>query len=176
MATKIVKVIKPVERKTYIKGNFVGKYYGDFDSKKVLFKNERYYNINIYEGEIRNTEIISESDYEDIDSETHFLQQQFENVTSITDEQINNFDGFRLKINAPKVQFIDIEDVVKEDNQTFGTFSCKVYGYLIDTRDKEFETEIKVCDWCYKIPSLCKCKPYRPIEIDKPDTTKPRKG
>lgn len=159
MGTKKIKVIKKVERKTFVKGSFEGKYYGNFDDRKLFFDKTKYYDINVYEGEIKNVQIISEKIYESINSEIHFLQQQFENVISVIEEKINNFDGFRLKINNPKVEYISIKDVNKEDNQTFGTIICLVYGYLIDTTDKEVEVTIEVCDSCNHNLEMCDCKP-----------------
>ena len=62
MGTKTIKVLKKVERKTFVKGYFVGKYYGDFDNKKTFFNSAKYYDIHIYEGEINNVEIIQSGD------------------------------------------------------------------------------------------------------------------
>lgn len=157
MGTKKIKVLKRVERKTFVKGNFVGKYYGYFDDGKSFLNTAKYYDIHIYEGEIHEVQIISEEGYESIESEFHFLQDQFENVISVTDEKVIDFDAFKLKINQPKVETIIIKDVNKEDNQTFGTFTCVVYGYLIDTTDKEEIVEIEVCDYCNHILEECNC-------------------
>jgi hypothetical protein len=160
MATKTIKVLKKVERKTFVKGNFVGKYYGDFDNGKTFFNTTKYYDIHIYEGEINNVQIISEDIYEGLDSEIHLLQKQFENVISVTEEKVNNFDAFRFKINDPKVESIQIKHVNKEDNETFGTIVCIVYGYLSDTTDKEEEIEIEVCNSCNNALETCNCKPH----------------
>lgn len=160
MATKKIKVLKKVKRKTFVKGNFVGKYFGDFDNGKTFSNTAKYYDIHIYEGEINNVKIISEEIYKDIDSEIHFLQKQFENVISVTEEKVTSFDAFRFKINDPKVELIQIKHVNKDDNETFGTIVCIVYGYLIDTTDEEEEVEIEVCTFCNDTLETCDCKPY----------------
>ena len=165
MGIKKIKVINKVERKTFVKGNFEGKYYGDFDDGKMFLDKTKYYNIHVYEGEIYNVQIISEKNYEDINSEIHFLQKQFENVISVTEEKVTSFDAFRLKINNPKVECLSIKDVNKENNQTFGTIICLVYGYLTDTTDEEVEVEIEVCDSCNNILEICDCKPQNSEDI-----------
>ncbi len=157
MGTKKIKVIKKIERKTFVKGNFVGKYHGDFVDGKSFLNTAKYYDIHIYEGEIHYVQIISEEGYESIESEIHFLQDQFENVISVTEEKVTDFDAFKLKINQPKVESITIKDVNKEDNKTFGTLTCVVYGYLIDTTDKEETVEIEVCDNCNYTLEKCNC-------------------
>ncbi|MEW4923949.1 hypothetical protein [Algibacter sp. 2305UL17-15] len=157
MGTKKIKVIKKIERKTFLKGNFVGKYHGDFVDGKSFLNTAKYYDIHIYEGEIHYVQIISEEAYESIASEIHFLQDQFENVISVTEEKVTDFDAFKFKINQPKVKSITIKDVNKEDNQTFGTFTCVVYGYLIDTTDKEEIIEVEVCDYCNHTLEKCNC-------------------
>ncbi len=173
MGTKKIKVISKIERKTYVKGFFTGKYHGDIDKIKSTFNCVNYYDIKVYEGELRNVKIITEKTYAGIKSEVNFLEDRFDNVISVTKAKIQNFDAFRFKLNSPKVKSISIKNVTKEDNQTFGTFTCLAYGYLLDIVDKEEEIEIQTCDSCKNPLELCACSPMpippaNPIPLGNP--------
>jgi hypothetical protein len=47
MAFKTITIIIDVERITYIKGSFFGKYRGKLDSSKINSEYEQFYDINI---------------------------------------------------------------------------------------------------------------------------------
>ncbi|WP_370390236.1 hypothetical protein [uncultured Winogradskyella sp.] len=168
MGKEKIKVIKKKERKTFIKGSFTGKYYGFVDENKKHLERSRFYDINVYEGEISDVNLISESTYNKIDTEVHFLQKHFNNVVSTLNEKVGDFDGFRFNIHEPKVESIKIKDVTKDDGQTFGTFTCTVYGYLIDLVPTEEEIYVDVCDVCNKAITECDC-PRLPEKITEED-------
>ena len=87
MGLRKIKVLKNIERRTYIKGSFFGKYRGNFDKTKSDSNYEEYYDIDIYEGEIIDFKIekdnpkeVNESAYLKFESKVHFLQKQFDNL------------------------------------------------------------------------------------------------
>ncbi len=163
MGTKRVKIWKKIERKTYIKGSFVGKYRGNIDVTKSESNYEKYYDIEVYEGEIYDFEIeknnpskINEKKYTAFKSEYNFLQKRFENIKSKPLNQFTkDFDEFKLKIHYPKVKNIQISKVIKNGKQTFGTFNCIVFGYLVDII--EVEEEIEICTDCNFPIDDCSC-------------------
>lgn len=178
MAFKTITVIRNLERKTYIKGSFFGKYRGQLDSSKLNSEYEQFYDINIYEGEIFDFEIennnpkkVNKTSYNDFKSEIHFFQDTFDNIISKSlKEHSSNYDVFRLKIHKPKLQGITIDNVTKDDKQTFGTFTARVFGYIIDIIQIEEQIEVEICDDCNQSISKCSCKP--PPILPKTSTTK----
>mgnify|MGYP006076306981 CR=1 FL=1 len=166
MAFKTITIIIDVERITYIKGSFFGKYRGKLDSSKINSEYEQFYDINIYEGEIFDFEIesnnskkINSNTYEKFQSEMHFFQDAFDNIISKSlKKNSSNYDVFRLKIHKPKLQEITIDNVIKDDKQTFGTFTAIVFGYIIDLIQVEEEIEVEICDDCNQLVAECSCE------------------
>ena len=166
MAFKTIKKVRDVERRTYIKGSFFGKYRGKLYNSKLNYEYEQFYDINIYEGEVFDFEIeinnpkkINKKAYENFQSEIHFFQDTFDNIISKSlKKHSNNYDVFRLKIHKPKLQEITIDNVTKDDKQTFGTFKAIVFGYIIDFIQIEEKIEVEICDDCSHIVNDCSCK------------------
>lgn len=175
MGTKIVKIEKEVPRKTYIQGNFIGKYYGQLNKEQDPFSISKIYDISIYEGkifnvvnEVQNFETINESIYNDIQSDIQIEQRSFEEVACFPGKVSFGVDGYKLSINSPKLENVRIKDVVKEGSQTFGTIYCKVSGYLLDSTTEEEEIEIETCDGCNRAVEECDCPKPILAEIDLP--------
>ena len=164
MSSKIVKVEKEVPRKTFIQGNFIGKYFGSLNKEQDAFSISKIYDISIYEGkifnvvnEVQNFETINESIYENIQSHLQIEQSSFEEVSCFPKNIPMGVDGFKLSIHSPKLENVRIKDVVKEGNQTFGTIYCNVSGYLLDLIIEEEEIEIETCDDCNRPILDCTC-------------------
>jgi len=178
MAFKKVTIWKEKERHTYIKGTFTGKYRGNLDISKFKSNYAKYYDIEVYEGEVYDFETernnpfeINKVKYDSFKSELNFLQERFENIISKPLNNLNqDFDEFKLKINGPKVKNIQISDVVKDGSQTFGTFSCIVFGYINDIISREKE-EIEICEDCNNLASDCVCNIYVKFEEEEPIKT-----
>lgn len=176
MGTKIVKVEKEVPRKTFIQGNFIGKYFGSLNKEQDPFSISKIYDISIYEGkifnvvnEVQNFETINESIYEDIQSHLQIEQSSFEEVACFPNNTPMGVDGFKLSIHSPKLENIQIQDVVKEGSQTFGTIYCKVSGYLLDSIMEEEEIEVETCDDCDNLIEDCTCA--KALEVMPPWTS-----
>ncbi len=164
MGFKTIKIEKKVPRKTYIRGDFISKYFGFLNKGQDPFSISKVYDISIYEGkifnvenELENPQTINESIYDAIRSTIQIEQKSFEKIASFPSQSASSFDGFRLNINAPKLEDVRIKDVVKEGNQTFGTLFCKVSGYLLDYKTEVEEIEIETCDCCQKPIEKCSC-------------------
>ncbi len=173
MGLKTIKVEKRVPRKTYIRGDFVGKYFGRLSKEQDPFSISKVYNISIYEGKIFNLENqvedsdkINETIYDSIQSDIQIEQKSFEEVACFPNKGLSGFDGYKLCINAPKLEDVRIKDVIKEGNQTFGTIYCKVSGYLLDYGIEVEEIEIETCDSCKNPIEKCICS--EPLVIAKP--------
>ncbi|WP_435623163.1 hypothetical protein [Flagellimonas sp.] len=164
MGFKTIKVEKKVPRKTYIRGDFVGKYFGSLSRGQNPISISKVYDISIYEGkifniknEIEDSDIINESIYNGIKSDIQIEQESFEDVACFTNKGLSSFDGYKLSIKVPKLEDVKIKDVVKEGNQTFGTLFGKVNGYLLDYKTEVEEIEIETCDGCENPIEKCIC-------------------
>ncbi|WP_422350019.1 hypothetical protein [Flagellimonas sp.] len=172
MGFKTIKVEKKVPRKTYIRGDFIGKYFGRLSKEQDPFSISKVYDISIYEGKIFNVEneiedsnTINESIYNGIQSHIQIEQKSFEEVACFPKKSLSGFNGYKLSINAPKLEDVKIKNVVKEGNQTFGTLFCKVSGYLLDYKTEVEEIEIEICDSCKNPIEKCICP--KPFEVNK---------
>ncbi|WP_394973745.1 hypothetical protein [uncultured Croceitalea sp.] len=173
MGFKTIKVEKQVPRKTYIRGDFMGKYFGSLSRGQNPISISKVYDISIYEGkifnvknEIEDSDIINESIYNGIQSDIQIEQESFEDVACFPNKGLSSFDGYKLSIKAPKLEDVKIKDVVKEGNQTFGTLFCKVNGYLLDYKTEVEEIEVETCDSCEKPIEKCICS--KPLAIVEP--------
>ncbi|NVN18023.1 hypothetical protein GUA46_06705 [Muricauda sp. HICW] len=182
MGFKTIKVEKKVPRKTYIRGDFIGKYFGRLSKEQDPFSISKVYDISIYEGKIFNVENeiedsnrINESIYNGIQSDIQIEQKSFEEVACFPNKSSSSFNGYKLSINAPKLEDVKIKDVVKEGNQTFGTLFCKVSGYLLDYKTEVEEIEIEICDSCKNRIEKCICpKPFDVTKLPRKKTFFPR--
>ncbi|MHA7831841.1 MAG: hypothetical protein ACX93O_12140 [Flagellimonas sp.] len=164
MGFKTIKVQKQVPRKTFVQGDFIGKYFGRLNKDQESFSVSKMYDISIYDGKIFHvvnstvhTEVINENTYDRIDSEVQLEQHSFEDVVCFPNKDSHDYDGYRLHIHEPKLENVRIRDVVKEGKQTFGTLFCKVSGYLLDYTYEEEEIEIETCDDCDHPLEDCIC-------------------
>lgn len=172
MGFKTIKVEKKIPRKTYIRGDFIGKYFGRLSKEQNPFSISKVYDISVYEGNIFNVENevedsnrINESIYNGIQSDIQIEQKSFEEVACFPNKSSSSFNGYKLSINAPKLEDVKIKDVVKEGNQTFGTLFCKVSGYLLDYKTEVEEIEIEICDNCKNQIEKCICP--KPFDVTK---------
>lgn len=175
MGFKTIKVQKQVPRKTFVQGDFIGKYFGLLNKEQDTFSVSKIYDISIYDGKIfhvvnstAHAEDINENIYDGVVSEVQLEQHSFEDVVCFPNKDSHNYDGYRLHIHEPKLENVRIKDVVKEGKQTFGTLFCKVSGYLLDHTIEEEEIEIETCDDCDNPITECTCT--KALEVTPPST------
>lgn len=172
MGYKTITFPREVEKRTYVQGEFMGKYYGTINDEMFYSKTELY-DIQIYEGEISNLkndrehpEIINDIVYNAIISETQLTQKSFENVLVNLNTSIIDFDSITLAIKEPKLEAVQIYDVVKDGNNTFGTLTCLVSGYLLEIEILYDTIEVETCDNCKQVLEECACKEFVPVVIE----------
>lgn len=166
MGYKTILFTNEIEQRTYVQGEFTGKYHGVLNQENWRSNFENY-DIHIYEGEINQLKnekehpgIINKTIYNSIISETQLTQRIFKNVLVNVDKTVAGYDSFTLAIKNPKLESVQIFDVEKDGNQTFGTLTCFVSGYLLKT---SFETsEIETCDPCDQFSEECTCNDIKP--------------
>lgn len=171
MGHKTVIFTNETEQRTYVQGEFTGKYRGVLNHENWR-PNFEFYNIHIYQGEINNLkneienpEIINETIYNAILSETQLTQKSFENVLVNLNYTIEDYDSFRLAIKDPKLEFVQICDVVKDGNLTFGTLTCFVSGYISKASIETSAIEVETCDQCGQFLEECTCSDSKSSNI-----------
>lgn len=169
MGYKTLTFSRQVEKRTYVQGEFTGKYHG-IANDKILLSNTELYDIHIYEGEISNLKnnkqhpaIIDKTIYNAIVSETQLTQKSFENVLINLNTTIQGYDSVRLEIIEPKLEAVQIYDVVKDGNKTFGTLTCLVSGYLLEFETITDEMPVETCDTCNDLLEECTCNESTPV-------------
>tara|TARA_R110000744_G_scaffold812_4_gene3068 strand:- start:14850 stop:16493 length:1644 start_codon:yes stop_codon:yes gene_type:complete len=178
MGYKTLTFSRQVEKRTYVQGEFTGKYHG-IANDKILLSNTELYDIHIYEGEISNLKndkqhpaIIDETIYNAIVSETQLTQKSFENVLINLNTTIQGYDSVRLEIIEPKLEAVQIYDVVKDGNKTFGTLICLVSGYLLEFETITDEMPVETCDTCNDLLEECTCNESTPVVFNaEPETS-----
>jgi hypothetical protein len=114
-------------RRTYVKGDFTGKFHGLLDNSFALSQREKYFDIHFTEIKVENLKNINETEYTDMPVEIC--------CTDNIPTTINCFvDGlaFKLNLNLPKVNINSVIDVLPEAKERFGTIKGIIYAYVED--------------------------------------------
>lgn len=132
----------PIERRTYVKGVFVGKYWAEIDFNKSDQRRENYFDINIYEA---NVTILETRKFQFGEFEEALNIDVFPTPFPSPTECVFEGKHFKLSIYNPKIVITDeiISDIVRENEKTFGTVRGSIYGYLLhfDYEEKIIEVE-----------------------------------
>lgn len=131
------------ERRTYITGQFQGKYWSEYDAVRSDGIREDFYDINLYEADV----IISayrqssEGPFTDAPTVSEYVSHSFPQTVrcSLTIDGINQY--FDAKLRDPIVANLAVVDVRQEDEQSLGTLTGEVYGYLLDYVSEWIEVE-----------------------------------
>jgi hypothetical protein len=129
------KVFVRTSRKTFIKGDFKGKYHSEFDQKRSYSDMDRFYLLNIYESEVSNGVIIKEENYTDkISLNENIILQQPLKFCTISD---NTEHYFFITLKEYQIENIRISNIVSESTQSFGTITGTITGYIEDLKEEE---------------------------------------
>ncbi|MCC6372966.1 MAG: hypothetical protein IT236_18330 [Bacteroidia bacterium] len=129
-------IVERLERRTYIKGVFKGKFVGNIDALKSVDKYERYFDIEITEGDIYTTQ----------DNLKKWPQggdfKEFENVSTfptslpahikVTLEYLNgSIKHFKVRLREVKLINCRLFNQMHRGNEVFGELEGYVSGYLL---------------------------------------------
>ena len=130
-----------IERRTYLKGRFTGKFIGYLDAENSDLKNENFYDLEITEAKVfaRKTDFRTwqEGDeFEEFQKAERFLTK----LPDLIDCEVTYEDGsvkhFNLHINEPKLENYKLFNQLYEHNKLFAAIEGDFSGYL-----KHFDTE-----------------------------------
>ena len=136
---------REVPRKTFIKGDLIGKYWGELDSaKEEEYKNTKFYDFNIYDAEVSNTQ------YQftpfAVKGDTSFQRERLPELLPIIVEK----DGKEYAVNIHEPQLIDVVFDQKthqiEGNEVFGTINAEITGYVLDFITENFVERVYIIE------------------------------
>lgn len=138
---EFVIIEEKIERRTYLKGRFTGKFIGYLDAENSDLKNENFYDLEITEAKVfaRKTDFRTwqEGDeFEEFQKTERFLTK----LPDLIDCEVTYEDGsvkcFNLHINEPKLENYKLFNQLYEHNKLFAAIEGDFSGYL-----KHFDTE-----------------------------------
>jgi hypothetical protein len=161
---KVRKVIttKLVPRRTFIKGTFKGKYWGEYESGETLLKDAgQFYNITLYESEIfidreviRTEDSITFPDFLAGISETnsftsyhHVDPSQLKNNVLVVNHD-GNVSRYKIDLHEPRLYNTKIVHALHQssDQEVFGSIESNICGYLLDKKEVTEESYEEVED------------------------------
>jgi hypothetical protein len=133
------------ERRTYILGEFKGKYYGELDEEKIDFSVEQYYDFTLYEGTITvdaMEKLRKESDgpftgFRQVDKFPGKLPDPLPcEISFLSSKETYKLDIHDLRFEKGSIQIVDHQ---QDDHEVFGTLKAIATGYIRD--DVEYTEE-----------------------------------
>lgn len=136
-----VKVIKELPRRTYIQGQFLGKYRSYLDRSRSYSDIDRYYTLDVYESEIFHATLIKEENYTASSSfnENVIIRQPIKFCTTLQGEE----KCFLIDLKEYQIEDVRLFDVINDSDQTLGSISGTIRGYIYDLARTETYEEYK---------------------------------
>ncbi|MCB0524116.1 MAG: hypothetical protein H6576_04005 [Lewinellaceae bacterium] len=134
--TEFRTILNNINRKTYLKGKFRGKYYGFLDEYSSDLVHENYYSIEILEAEtiIEEKDIRKWTEGEEFE-EFVYVEPFPSKLPKDTCFIINYLNGesrkFTLDLKDPKLANIRLFDILYEENKVFGSIEGDICGYIL---------------------------------------------
>lgn len=147
-----------IERRTYIKGDFGGKFIGYFDPRKSDIKHENFYDLEVISGKIitaknkTNIRHWETGEPEEFQNTEKFLTKLPENLPVEIIYENGVTRTYNVNLNDKKLSDYELSNQVYENNKVFGDISGKISGYL-KHYDVEY-LEVEIDDEKAKYPSL----------------------
>jgi hypothetical protein len=145
--SEFVTIQEHIERRTYIKGKFTGKFIGYLDHKKSDLLHENFYDLEVLSGEIKTTKDEAHiRHWETGEPEEFQLVEQF--LTKLPQSlplEIRYIDGttksYQINLNEPKLSNYSLSKQAYEDDKIFGDIAGDISGYIkhYDIQDVEVE-------------------------------------
>lgn len=139
--------IRLIERRTYVKGIFKGKFIGYLDYKKSDIKHENFYDIEVLSGEIytnkSNFRNWKEGDeFEEFISVEKFLTKLPESIPCTVTDSDGNISHYKINLNEPKLSYYQLTNQHYENENIFGTIEGEISGYLKHYDKDEYQEEL----------------------------------
>jgi hypothetical protein len=144
---EFVTIQKQIERRTYIKGKFNGKFIGYLDHQKSDLLHENFYDLEVLSGEIKTTKDDAHIRHWQTGEPEEFqpVEQFLTKLPESLPLEIRYNDGttksYQINLNEPKLSNYSLSKQVYEDEKIFGDIEGDISGYIkhYDTQDIEVE-------------------------------------
>ena len=139
----LVNKIRQVPRKTYLKGNIIGKYHGDTNPiLEVSFHESKFYDFNIYEVVV-NSVTIQFYPY-NFTPDSRFPRERLPEKLPVVLEKDNR--QFSLNLLEPQLQNVKFDRKLHqtEGDEVFGTIKAEITGYILDFVDEHYTERVYI--------------------------------
>lgn len=140
-----------IERRTYIKGEFKGKFIGYFNPEKSDIKHENFYDLEVISGEVKtikskdNARHWANGEPEEFENIEKFLTQLPENLPIEIIEDDGEIKTYSVNLNDKKLIDYQLSNQVYESNKIYGDISGTISGYL-----RHFDIELESVEVDYQ--------------------------
>ena len=140
-----------IERRTYIKGEFKGKFIGYFNPEKSDIKHENFYDLEVISGEVKtikskdNVRHWAKGEPEEFENIEKFLTQLPENLPIEIIEDDGEIKTYSVNLNDKKLIDYQLSNQVYESNKIYGDISGTISGYL-----RHFDIELESVEVDYQ--------------------------
>ncbi len=145
--SEFVTIQEHIERRTYIKGKFKGKFIGYLDHQKSDLDHENFYNLEVLSGEIITTKNDAHirhwqtGEPEEFQPVEQFLTKLPEYLPLEVQYDNGTSKNYQINLNEPKLSSYSLSNQIYEDDKIFGDITGNISGYIkhYDTQDIEVE-------------------------------------
>lgn len=144
---EFVTIQEQIERRTYIKGRFTGKFVGILDSQKSDLLHENFYDLEVISGEIKTTKDESHIRHWETGEPLEFqpIEKFLTKLPQSLPLEIKYSDGtfksYQINLNDPKLNNYILSKQVHEGDKILGDIEGDISGYIkhYDVQDVEVE-------------------------------------
>jgi hypothetical protein len=146
--SEFVTIQEHIERRTYIKGRFNGKFIGYLDHRKSDLLHENFYDLEVLSGEIKTTKDTAHirhwetGEPEEFQPVEQFLTKLPESLSLEVKYNDGIIKNYQINLNEPKLSNYILSNQVYEDYKIFGDISGDVSGYIKHYDIKDVEVEV----------------------------------
>ena len=145
--SEFVTIQEHIERRTYIKGKFKGKFIGYLDHKKSDLLHENFYDLEVLSGEIKTTKDDAcirhwqTGESKEFQPVEKFLTKLPESLLLEVGYEDGITKTYQINLNEPKLSDYLLSNQIYEGDKIFGDITGNISGYIkhYDTRDVEVE-------------------------------------
>lgn len=137
-----------IERRTYIKGKFTGKFIGYLDHQKSDLLHENFYDLEVLSGEIKTTKDNAHirhwqtGEPEEFQPVELFLTKLPQSLALEIRYNDGTTKSYQINLNEPKLSNYSLSKQVYEDNKIFGDIEGNISGYIKHYDIQDIEVEV----------------------------------
>ena len=134
--SEFVTIQEHIERRTYIKGTFTGKFIGYLDHQNSDLLHENFYDLEVISGEIKTTKDDGHirhwqtGEPEEFQPVEQFLTKLPESLPLEIHYNDGTIKSYQINLNEPKLSNYSLSKQLYEDNKIFGDITGDISGYL----------------------------------------------